>query len=200
VLLYKHNEDKLTEALMKGTIKNLTLVTTMAVLMSACSTMTTVVEKDTDVVPNWYMKCKDTGTEGWFWWSKDYYYACGSGVSGFKEAAYDKAIQIAKVKIADRINGAVNKRTTIEYNDAGSEESLSSTQQSQVLIVNKITDTVVRHYSSTDGYLYKRNGKYFHFVMLKLNKEIVDQLVAESLAKTVKVDTKSINKSASQLN
>lgn len=185
---------------MKGTIKNLTLVATMALLMSACSTMTTVVEKDTDVVPNWYMKCKDTGSEGWFWWSKDYYYACGSGVSGFKEAAYDKAIQIAKVKIADRINGAVNKRTTIEYNDAGSEESLSSTQQSQVLIVNKITDTVVRHYSSTDGYLYKRNGKYFHFVMLKLNKEIVDQLVAESLAKNVKVDTKSINKSASQLN
>ena len=36
--------------------------------------------------------------------------------------------------------------------------------------------------------------------MLKLDKEIVDQLVAESLAKTVKVDTKSINKSANQLN
>ena len=56
---------------MKGTIKNLTLVATMAVMMSACSTMTTVVEKQQDVVPNWYMKCKDTGTEGWFWWSKD---------------------------------------------------------------------------------------------------------------------------------
>ena len=48
---------------MKGTIKNLTLVATMAVMMSACSTMTTVVEKQQDVVPNWYMKCKDTGTE-----------------------------------------------------------------------------------------------------------------------------------------
>ena len=70
---------------MKGTFKNLTLVATMAVMMSACSTMTTVVEKQQDVVPNWYMKCKDTGTEGWFWWSKDYYYACGSAVSGFKE-------------------------------------------------------------------------------------------------------------------
>ena len=81
---------------MKGTIKNLTLVATMALMMSACSTMTTVVEKQQDVVPNWYMKCKDTGTEGWFWWSKDYYYACGSGVSGFKEAAYDIAIQLAK--------------------------------------------------------------------------------------------------------
>ena len=44
---------------MKATIKNLTLVATMAVMMSACSTMTTVVEKTEDVVPNWYMKCKD---------------------------------------------------------------------------------------------------------------------------------------------
>ena len=40
---------------MKGTIKNLTLVATMALMMSACSTMTTVVEKQQDVVPNWYM-------------------------------------------------------------------------------------------------------------------------------------------------
>ena len=65
---------------MKG-IKNLLLVGALAITVSACSTMTTVVEKQNDVVPNWYMKCKDTGTEGWFWWSKDYYYACGSGVS-----------------------------------------------------------------------------------------------------------------------
>ena len=190
------------EALMKGTFKKLTLVATMAVMMSACSTMTTVVEKQQDVVPNWYMKCKDTGTEGWFWWSKDYYYACGSAVSGFKEAAYDKSLQLAKTKIADRINGAVNKRTTIEYNDSGSEESMVSTTQSQVLVVNKITDTVVRHYSSNEGYLYKRNGKYHHFIMLKLDKEIVDQLVAEAQnlrASKIKIDTNSINKSAKQV-
>ena len=181
-------------------LKNAFIIGVLGLTLGACSTMTTVQERDTYAQPSWYAKCKDAGTEGWFWWSTDYYYACGSGVSGFKEAAYDKAIQIAKVKIADRINGAVNKRTTIEYNDAGSEESLSSTQQSQVLIVNRITDTIVRHYSSNEGYVYKRNGKYFHFVMLKLDKEIVDQLVAESLAKSVKVNTNSINKSASQLN
>ena len=187
---------------MKGTFKKLALVATMAVMMSACSTMTTVVEKQQDVVPNWYMKCKDTGTEGWFWWSKDYYYACGSAVSGFKEAAYDKSLQLAKTKIADRINGAVNKRTTIEYNDSGSEENLVSSTQSQVLVVNKITDTVVRHYSSNEGYLYKRNGKYHHFIMLKLDKEIVDQLVAEAQgirASQIKIDTNSINKSAKQV-
>ena len=77
-----------------------------------------------------------------------------------------------------------------------------STTQSQVLVVNKITDTVVRHYSSNEGYLYKRNGKYYHFIMVKIDKEIVDQLVAEAVAvrsSNVKVDTNSINKSAKQI-
>ena len=48
---------------MKGTVKNLTLVATMAIMMSACSTMTTVVEKQQDVVPNLQtVAWLDTGT------------------------------------------------------------------------------------------------------------------------------------------
>ena len=186
---------------MKGIFKLGAIITTMAML-NACSGMVTIAERDDYAQPKWYANCAETGTEGWFWWSKDYYYACGSAVSGFKEAAYDKSLQLAKTKIADRINGAVNKRTTIEYNDSGSEENLVSSTQSQVLVVNKITDTVVSHYSSNEGYLYKRNGKYHHFIMLKLDKEIVDQLVAEAQnlrASKIKIDTNSINKSAKQV-
>ena len=185
---------------MKRQLKTLGILGTLVLFMSACSTVTTVVERDKDVVPTWYMNCQDTGTEGWFWWSEDFYYACGGSVSGFKEAAYDKATQIAKTKIADRINGEVNKRTTIEYNDAGSEESLNSSTQSQMLIVNKITDTAVRHYSQTEGYLYKRNGVYHYFVMVKVEKSIIDSLVAEAKARSVKIDKNSINDSAKQLN
>ena len=184
---------------MKGNLKTLGIISAIALMMSACTTTTQIVARENDVVPTWYMNCEDTGSEGWFWWSKDYYYACGGSVSGFKEAAYDKATQIAKTKIADRINGEVNKRTTIEYNDAGSEDSLSSSTQSQLLIVNKITDTAVRHYSQTEGYLYKRNGVYHYFVMVKVEKSIIDSLVSEAKAKANKVDTKSIEKSAKQL-
>ena len=184
---------------MKGNLKTLGIISAIALMMSACTTTTQIVEREKDVVPTWYMNCEDTGSEGWFWWSKDYYYACGGSVRGFKEAAYDKATQIAKTKIADRINGEVNKRTTIEYNDAGSEDSLSSSTQSQLLIVNKITDTAVRHYSQTEGYLYKINGVYHYFVMVKVEKSIIDSLVSEAKAKANKVDTKSIEKSAKQL-
>ena len=184
---------------MKGNLKTLGIISAIALMMSACTTTTQIVEREKDVVPTWYMNCEDTGSEGWFWWSKDYYYACGGSVSGFKEAAYDKATQIAKTKIADRINGEVNKRTTIEYNDAGSEDSLSSSTQSQLLIVNKITDTAVRHYSQTEGYLYKRNGVYHYFVMVKVEKRIIDSLVSEAKAKANNVDTKSIEKYEKQL-
>ena len=184
---------------MKGKLKTLGIISAMALMISACGTTTQIVEREKDVVPKWYMNCKDTGSEGWFWWSKDFYYACGGSVSGFKEAAYDKATQIAKTKIADRINGEVNKRTTIEYNDAGSEDSLSSSTQSQMLIVNKITDTAVRHYSQTEGYLYKRNGVYHYFVMVKVEKSVIDSLVSEAKAKANKVDTDAIEKSAKKL-
>ena len=68
-----------------------------------------------------------------------------------------------------------------------------------MLIVNKITDTAVRHYSQTEGYLYKRNGVYHYFVMVKVEKSIIDSLVSEAKAKANKVDTKSIEKSAKQL-
>ena len=169
---------------MKGKLKTLGIVGAVALLLSACANTTQIVEREKDVVPTWYMNCQDTGTEGWF---------C------FKEAAYDKATQIAKTKIADRINGEVNKRTTIEYNDAGSEESLTSSTQSQMLIVNKITDTAVRHYSQTEGYLYKRNGVYHYFVMVKVEKSIIDSLVAEAKARNTKIDKKSINESAKSL-
>ena len=69
-----------------------------------------------------------------------------------------------------------------------------------MLIVNKITDTAVRHYSQTEGYLYKRNGVYHYFVMVKVEKTIIDALVSEAKARRVQIDKDSINESAKQLN
>ena len=77
---------------------------------------------------------------------------------------------------------------------------MTSTTQSQLLIVNKITNTAVRHYSQTEGYLYKRNGVYHYFVMVKVEKSIIDALVSEAKARSAKIDTDSINESAKQLN
>ena len=46
---------------MKGVIRNVLLVGTMA-LMSACPTMTTVAERETYAELKWYAKCKQIGS------------------------------------------------------------------------------------------------------------------------------------------
>ena len=45
------------EAKMKGKLKTLGILSTLVLFMSACSTVTTVVEREKDVVPIWYMNC-----------------------------------------------------------------------------------------------------------------------------------------------
>ena len=43
---------------MKGVLKNAVLGIALVSMLGACSTMTTVAERDTYAEPNWYAKCK----------------------------------------------------------------------------------------------------------------------------------------------
>ena len=191
---------------MKGLIKTGAILGSIA-LLSACSTVTTVAEHDSYVQPKWYQGCKDTGNERThtfkFWETEKFYYACGSSVSGFEEAANVKAIQVARRNLADRLNGMMNSRTTIEYNDAGNDDSIGSATQSQVLIVNQIKDTALRHYSQNENYTYKNtnNGQYYAFSMIKLSRPDVDKMIAEYKARHADqyINTANINQSATQL-
>ena len=155
---------------MKGTIKNLTLVATMAVMMSACSTMTTVVEKQQDVVPNWYMKCKDTGTEGWFWWKEEYVFACGAGVSIFEQAAEEQMYAIAMNNFAKRINGRVNSETRISFKN--------NVRNTTTDISYKVTDTAVTQHLEEERGTYIYAGNHYTFVKLRMPKEVFDGLVS----------------------
>ena len=55
---------------MKGLIKSIALVGILATL-GACSSYTTIAERDTYAQPKWYAKCAQAGSEGWLWWKKD---------------------------------------------------------------------------------------------------------------------------------
>jgi len=191
---------------MKGLMKTGVILGSLAML-GACSTVTKVAEHDAYVQPKWYQGCKDTGNERThafkFWQTEQFYYACGSSVSGFEEAANIKAIQIARRNLADRLNGMMNSRTTIEYNDAGNDDSIGSATQSQVLVVNQIKDTALRHYSQNENYTYKNtnNGQYYAFSMIKLSRPDVDKMIAEYKARHADqyINTANINQSASQI-
>ena len=53
-----------------------------AVLATGCSSMKEVENRKTYAQPSWYQECEQHATEGYFWWSKEYVYACGAGESG----------------------------------------------------------------------------------------------------------------------
>lgn len=134
------------------------------------------------VQPVWFTECKDSGSEsnGWkFWSSTDYYYSCGSGMSGFESAAHIKATQVAKRNLADRLVGQVSSGSKIIMTDTGDAENLTSSTSSEVSIYNKIPDTFLRDYAKTEKYSYKRAGYYHSFVMIKLRKSDINRILGD---------------------
>ena len=97
---------------MKGVLKNAVLGIALVSMLGACSTMTTVSERDTYAEPNWYAKCKQIGSEGGFlfWFGTDYVYSCGKGVSWNDQAAVAQAKSFAYKGVAERIHSNIPMR------------------------------------------------------------------------------------------
>lgn len=195
------------QRLMEATMYKGLTIAALALSLGACSQTVKVAQHDEYVQPKWYQSCKDIGTEYFtggikFWQTTQFYYSCGSSVSGFEEAANVKALQLARRNLGDRLNGKMNSRTTIEMNDTGPASNIVSSTQSQVLIVNRIKDTAMRHYSSTENYTYMLDGNYYSFVMIKLSRPDVDLMIAEYQREhnINALDTRAINQAANQLN
>ena len=117
------------------------------------------------------------------------------------ELAVKKSILLAKAKLADRINGEINNRTTINKNEAGVNESLTVNAQSQDTVVNIIEDTLVRFYEVTKQEIYMTNHKSYRvYIMLEVSKKDIDAIIAEINKKKVAViDTNEINKRANEV-
>ena len=144
--------------------------------------------------PKWYVDYKHET------WKK--YQEAATAVSPDMELAVKKAIMLAKAKLADRINGEMNNRTTINKNEAGTNENLTVTAGSQDTIVNMIEDTLVRHYEVTKQEIYVTQHKSYRvYVMLEISKKEIDKIVADINKKkiAVKIDTKAINNAADEV-
>ena len=174
------------------------MVLAMAFVLSACSgRMVNLPVENTKAkkVPAWYLDHEDTGKEGWVL-RKGYYYAVAVAVSPDMEMSQKKAVLKAKAKITDRINGEMNNKTSIVYNETGSAENVQGTEQSEDVIVNFISKTVLRTYSIEKKLTLfnKDKNNYRSFVLMKISQKDVNEIVALIESKKAMKLSSSISK------
>lgn len=154
--------------------KTFLLIPVIAAL-TACSGMKEIEERKTYAQPSWYQDCAQAGTEGWFWWSKEYAYACGAGESVYAQAAEEQMYAIAMNNFAKRINGKVNSETEIKFVD--------DKKSTRTVIAYRVNDTVIREHIQREVGHFTMAGKHYTFVRLKMPKATFDQLVQEAKQK-----------------
>ena len=179
------------------TLSKIILVIFASILLANCSTYS--VKKDMNKngyinkTPKWYVDYKH---ETWKTFQET-----AVSVSPDMELAVKKSILLAKAKLADRINGEINNRTTINKNEAGTNESLTVSASSQDIVVNVIKNTLARGYEVTKQEIFMTNHKSYRvYVMLEVSKKDIDAIIAEINKKNVAViDTDEINKRANEV-
>ena len=140
--------------------------------------------------PKWYV---DYNHETMF-----KYQEAATAVSPDMELAVKKATLLAKAKLVDRINGEMNNRTTINKNEAGTNEDLTVTAGSQDVVVNVIESTLARGYEVTKQEVFVTKTKSYRvYIMLEVSKKEVDAIIEEvNKKKVAKVDVDALNDAA----
>jgi prephenate dehydratase len=151
--------------------KALILIPIVAAL-TACGSMKAVEERKTYAQPGWYQDCAQSGTEGWFWWEKEYVYSCGAGESRYAQAAEEQMYAIAMNNFAKRINSKVDSETEIKFVD--------DKKSTFTRISYKVKDTVIREHLQRESGQFTMAGRHYTFVKLKMQKATFDQLIQEA--------------------
>ena len=117
------------------------------------------------------------------------------------ELAVKKATLLAKAKLVDRINGEMNNRTTINKNEAGTNESLTVTAGTQDTIVNMIESTLARGYEVTKQEIFITGHKsYRAYIMIEVSKKEVEAIIEEiNKKKVAMIDTSAIDDAADKV-
>ena len=179
------------------TLSKIILVIFTSMLLANCSTYKIKPDMSKNGVvnktPDWYVEYKHET------WTK--YQEAATAVSPDMELAVKKATLLAKAKLVDRINGEVNNRTTINKNEAGTNESLTVTAGSQDIIVNIIKDTLARGYEVTKQEIFMTNHKsYRAYIMIELSKKEVEAIIDDiNKRKVAMIDVDGINDAANKV-
>ena len=179
------------------TLSKIILVIFTSMLLANCSTYKIKPDMSKNGVvnktPDWYVEYKHET------WTK--YQEAATAVSPDMELAVKKAILLAKAKLVDRINGEVNNRTTINKNEAGTNESLTVSASSQDIVVNIIKDTLARGYEVTKQEIFMTNHKsYRAYIMIELSKKEVEAIIDDiNKRKVAMINVDGINDAANEV-
>ena len=172
---------------------NILLIIMIGLFATQCSTykIKTDMQKNGVVnkTPKWYVDYKRTT------WTT--YQESASSVSPDMDLAVKKSILLAKAKLADRIAGEMNNRSTITKNEAGTNENLKMEAHSQDLIVNVINKTILDNYKVIEQEIYStKNKSYRVYVMIEVKKKDIEAIKSRiALNSTSKVSVEKLEKS-----
>ena len=178
---------------------NIILVILFSILVTNCSTYSIKPDQSknglVNKTPKWYV---EYDRETWF-----KYQEAASAVSPDLELAVKKSVLLAKAKLADRINGEMNNRTTITKNEAGNNENLNVQAGAQDAVVNMITETMIGNYVVIKSEIYSTGVKsYRAYVLIEMSKKDVEKVKADVLSRrssSQKIDSKEIEKTANSV-
>lgn len=155
-------------------MKKTLLLVPIVAMLTACAGMKEVEDRKTYAQPSWYQDCAQSGSEGWFWWTKDYAYACGAGESLYAQAAEEQMYAIAMNNFAKRINSEVNSETRIDF--------VNDKKSTKTSISYVVKNTTIREHLRTETAHFTMQGRHYTFVRLEMPKAVFDQLIAEAKA------------------
>ena len=158
-------------------MKQTIIVILAALAMTACSSMKDIPERKNYAQPSWYQNCAQEGVKGWFWFEKEFVYACGAGDSNFAQAAEEQMDAIAMNNFAKRINGTVNSETVIDI--------ANDKKSTRTVISYKVNNTAIRKHVKTEKGHFTMNGRHYTFVRMEMSKQNFEQLIAEAQAAKV---------------
>ena len=153
-------------------MKKALLLIPVVALMTACSGMKTIEERKNYAQPDWYQECQQAGVKGYFWWKKEFAYACGGGESIHAQAAEEQMYAIAMNNFAKRINSEVNSETKIDF--------VNDKKTTKTSISYVVKNTTIREHLKTETAQFTMQGRHYTFVRLEMPKAVFDQLIAEA--------------------
>ena len=154
-------------------MKRTILIMLAGLLMAQCSTYKIKPDMNksgvVDKTPKWYVKYdRETLFK---------YQESGTAVSPDMELAVKKAVLLAKAKLVDRVNGAMNNDTIINKVETGTNEELAVTGNSTDTINNVIEDTVAKGYKVTKSEIFMtKNKSYRAYIMIEISKKEIENI------------------------